>query len=64
MLVLLRRLGVGDKATVHSFRSVASTILNESTLFNADWIEMQLAHVPRGVEASITPRSISIRVGR
>ncbi|UXC93015.1 MULTISPECIES: phage integrase central domain-containing protein [Sphingobium] len=51
MLVLLRRLGVGDKATVHGFRSVASTILNESGRFNADWIEMQLAHVPQGVRS-------------
>lgn len=51
MLVLLRRLGVGDKATVHGFRSVASTVLNESGLFQADWIELQLAHVPGGVRA-------------
>jgi len=27
MLVLLQRLGVGDKATVHGFRSIASTVL-------------------------------------
>ncbi|ETI62648.1 hypothetical protein C100_16920 [Sphingobium sp. C100] len=51
MLVPLRRLGVGDKATVHGFRSVASTVLNESGLFQADWIELQLAHVPGGVRS-------------
>lgn len=51
MLVLLQRLGVGDKATVHGFRSIASTVLNETGLFKADWIELQLAHVPGGVRA-------------
>ena len=51
MLLLLQRLGVGDKATVHGFRSIASTVLNETGLFNADWIELQLAHVPGGVRA-------------
>lgn len=29
--------------TVHGFRSMASTILNENG-FNRDWIERQLAH--------------------
>jgi len=28
---------------------VASTVLNESGLFQPDWIEMQLAHSPRGI---------------
>lgn len=51
MLVLLQRLGVGDKATVHGFRSIASTVLNETGLFKPDWIELQLAHVPGGVRA-------------
>lgn len=39
MLVLLRGRDAGDKATVHGFRSVASTVLSESGLFQADWIE-------------------------
>lgn len=51
MLTLLQRLGVGDKATVHGFRSIASTVLNETGMFKADWIELQLAHVPGGVRA-------------
>jgi hypothetical protein len=37
-------MGYHSRATVHGFRSVASTVLNESG-FNRDWIERQLAHV-------------------
>lgn len=40
------RAGFASRATVHGFRSTASTILNESGLFRADAIERQLAHVP------------------
>ena len=41
----LRRLGFGpDVATVHGFRATASTLLNESGLWNPDAIERQLAH--------------------
>ncbi|MDI9847320.1 tyrosine-type recombinase/integrase [Rhodoblastus sp. 17X3] len=42
----LRRLGFGkDEMTGHGFRSAASSILNESSLWNPDAIEAQLAHV-------------------
>jgi integrase len=42
----LRRLGFGkDEMTGHGFRSAASSILNESGLWNPDAIERQLAHV-------------------
>ncbi len=42
----LRRLGyTKDEMTGHGFRSAASTILNESGLWNADAIERQLAHI-------------------
>lgn len=42
----LRRLGFAkDEMTGHGFRSAASSILNESGLWNADAIERQLAHV-------------------
>jgi integrase len=42
----LRRLGFSkDEMTGHGFRSAASSILNESGLWNADAIERQLAHV-------------------
>jgi integrase len=41
----LRRLGyTKDEMTVHGFRSMASTRLNESGKFNPDAIERQLAH--------------------
>jgi len=33
----------GDKATPHSIRATASTILNENS-FNAEHIEIQLSH--------------------
>jgi integrase len=47
MLYALYRMGYHGRATTHEFRGVASTILNESNLFNRDWIERQLAHVER-----------------
>ena len=48
MLDIMYRIGLRGKATVHGFRGLASTVLNESGLFEPDWIEVQLAHVPRG----------------
>ncbi len=47
MLFALYRLGYHGKATVHGFRGTGSTILNESGLFESDWIERQLAHDDR-----------------
>jgi integrase len=42
----LRRLGYKqDEMTAHGFRSAASSILNESGIWNPDAIEAQLAHV-------------------
>jgi integrase len=43
LLFALYRMGYRRRATVHGFRSTASTILNEAQ-FNRDWIEAQLAH--------------------
>jgi integrase len=43
MLYAIYRMGYHGRATVHGFRSTASTILNERE-FNRDWIEIQLAH--------------------
>ena len=43
MIFALYRLGYHSKLTVHGFRSMASTILNENG-WNRDWIERQLAH--------------------
>ena len=42
----LRRMGFrNEDMTSHGFRASASTMLNESGLWNADAIERQLAHV-------------------
>ena len=47
MLAGLRRIGYDKGAmTVHGFRSMASTLLNEQG-YNRDWIERQLAHGER-----------------
>jgi integrase len=44
--VALRRLGYKkDEMTAHGFRSAASSMLNESGLWNPDAVEAQLAHV-------------------
>jgi len=52
LLDVLYDMGYKGKATVHGFRSTASTILNENE-FNSDHIELQLAHVSdNGVRAS------------
>lgn len=41
----LRRLGfVGSEMTAHGFRAMASTLLNESGLWNPDAIERALSH--------------------
>ena len=52
MLDVMYRMGLRGKATVHGFRGLASTVLNESGLFEPDWIEFQLAHAARGVRAA------------
>lgn len=46
MLFALYRMGWHGRATVHGFRGVASTTLNEMG-FPPDWIERQLAHDER-----------------
>ena len=47
LLAGLRRLGYAkEQMTVHGFRSLASTLLNEQG-YNKDWIERQLAHGER-----------------
>jgi integrase len=38
------RMGYRSRATIHGFRAVASTILNESGKWNKDAIERQMAH--------------------
>ena len=46
MIQLLYRMGYKNKATVHGFRTTASTYLNESG-YNRDAIERQLSHAER-----------------
>ena len=47
MLVAIRSMGfTKDEMTVHGFRGMASTLLNEMG-YNRDWIERQLAHSER-----------------
>jgi len=50
MIYALYRMGYHGRATIHGFRSTASTLLNERE-FNRDWIEMQLAHCEGGVRS-------------
>ncbi len=45
LLFAIYRMGYHSRATTHGFRSVASTILNESEKWHTDAIERQLAHV-------------------
>jgi integrase len=44
LLFALYRLGYRDRMTVHGFRALASTVLNEQSGFPHDVIERQLAH--------------------
>lgn len=44
MLFALYRMGLKSRATIHGLRGVFSTAANEAG-WNADWVEMQLAHV-------------------
>lgn len=46
MLFGMYRLGYHGRATIHGFRGLASTVLNESGLWSVDAIEKQLAHEP------------------
>ena len=47
MIYALYRMGYKDKLTVDGLRRTFSTILNETGLFEPDWIEKQLAHEER-----------------
>lgn len=57
LLGAIRRLGFeNDEMCPHGFRSMASTMLNELG-YNGDWIERQLAHVPRNIIRGIYDRA-------
>ena len=57
LLYALYRMGYHSRATTHGFRSVASTILNESGKWHPDAIERQLAHVDRNKVRAVYNRS-------
>ena len=44
LLYFSNRLGYAGRSTIHGFRTVASTVLNESKIWHPDVIELQLAH--------------------
>ena len=44
MLYAIYRIGYHSRQTTHGLRSCASTVLNETGLFEPDWVETQLAH--------------------
>ena len=50
--------GYRNKMSGHGFRSVASTILNESDRFNYDAIEKQLAHQEEDLTRAAYHRSV------
>ena len=51
ILKALERIGYKSIATGHGWRTTFSTALNESGRYSPDWIEIQLAHVPKGIRA-------------
>ncbi len=58
VLQALRRLGyTKDQLCAHSFRTTASTILNESHQWSADAIELQLHHAPKNQIRAIYNRA-------
>lgn len=49
ILKALERIGYKALVTGHGWRTTFSTALNESGRYSPDWIEIQLAHVPKGI---------------
>jgi integrase len=58
MLYALYRMGYRGRATVHGFRGLASTVLNESGLWRPDVIERQLAHQPKNAVRAAYNRAL------
>jgi len=57
LLYALYRLGYHQRATIHGFRALASTILNECGLWKPDAIERQLAHKEQNLVRAAYHRS-------
>lgn len=49
VLAVIKRAGFGGRMTTHGFRSLFSTVANDSGLWRADVIERQLAHTKKDV---------------
>ena len=60
MLFALYRLGYKRQMTGHGFRSIASTLLNESGKFRPDVIERQLAHCERNAVRGAYNRAVHL----
>ncbi len=61
MVVALRSMGIGpDEMTVHGFRAIARTLLDEVLGERYDFIEMQLAHVVRDPNGRAYNRTVHL----
>ncbi|EGE12410.1 putative prophage integrase [Moraxella catarrhalis 7169] len=49
VLAVIKRAGFGGRMTTHGFRSLFSTVANDSGLWRADVIERQLAHTKKDI---------------
>lgn len=49
ILAVIKRAGFGGRMTTHGFRSLFSTVANDSGLWRADVIERQLAHTKKDI---------------
>ena len=47
ILAVIKRSCYAGRMMTHGFRSLFTTVVNESNLFNPNAIERQLAHVPQ-----------------
>ena len=50
---MLKRMGYKGKLVAHGFRSISSTVLNESLEFHPDLIEISLSHVDKNTVRAI-----------
>jgi len=57
LLYALYRMGYHQRATIHGFRALASTVLNECGLWKPDAIERQLAHKEQNLVRAAYHRS-------
>ncbi|MDO7219791.1 tyrosine-type recombinase/integrase [Acinetobacter nosocomialis] len=56
VLTMIKRMGYEDKMVTHGFRSLFSTLANESKLFRGEVIDYQIAHVNKSTKADKTSK--------